>query len=68
MTGILSKNYADLERRVLAHEQQGEDYMTTLAARRFGVAYWQVTPEQRQAVKAEQFVLTYGHTGRVGNR
>ncbi len=67
---IVSADYSQIELRILAHLSEdaaliaaftsGEDFHTETAARVFGVAPQEVTPEHRRRAKAVNFGIVYG--------
>jgi DNA polymerase I len=67
---LLSADYSQIELRVLAHLSQdeaflqafaqGHDFHATIAARVYGVALTDVTPEMRNQVKQFSYGIAYG--------
>ncbi|MDR1824375.1 MAG: DNA polymerase I [Bifidobacteriaceae bacterium] len=67
---LMTADYSQIEMRIMAHLSgdqglieafnSGEDLHATVAARVFGVAPAQVSPEQRGRVKAMSYGLAYG--------
>ena len=67
---IVSADYSQIELRILAHLSEdpglidaftsGDDFHAETAARVFGVAHDEVTPEHRRRAKAVNFGIVYG--------